>query len=258
MSAVSSDDSTPRLSLFSKFQLCISLLRPVTIVQAVGALVVGCLAIDARLPIPASILIPAVMSVYTSYGSGMAMNDCVDAPADQQHPQKQHRPIPSGQVTLREAWMFTTTVVVCSLVLAGCTSNVWFGLWTLHNLILMWMYAVGGWQKVFLLKNLLVGWLGMSPLVGATTLFMSSGQITAAAAPLLRLAAVGMGIGVAREILKDLEDTRVDRWAGKRTLPHVVGTHNSHRIAFGIVWACCAACWSPAYRSMSVSSPPVY
>ena len=70
---------------------------------------------------------------------------------------------------------------------------------------------------------------------------------------LWRLAMVGFPIQVAREILKDVEDVDVDRGnidggdgddigvPRKVTLPLVVGTRWSHRIAYALVGAVCGA-----------------
>ena len=130
----------------------------------------------------------------------------------------------------------------------------------------MTLYAFG-LQKVFLVKNIIVGWLGVSPLIGSSLLLMSAttGVNTAAAAgggttttlaftKLVKLAIIGFAVGIAREILKDMEDVDVDKMTGKVTLPIVVGSKVSHSIAYTFVAIACILCYTPGYRSLFTST----
>eukprot|EP00587_Corethron_hystrix_P012882 CAMPEP_0113301954 /NCGR_PEP_ID=MMETSP0010_2-20120614/2964_1 /TAXON_ID=216773 ORGANISM="Corethron hystrix, Strain 308" /NCGR_SAMPLE_ID=MMETSP0010_2 /ASSEMBLY_ACC=CAM_ASM_000155 /LENGTH=163 /DNA_ID=CAMNT_0000155655 /DNA_START=1093 /DNA_END=1584 /DNA_ORIENTATION=- /assembly_acc=CAM_ASM_000155 len=95
----------------------------------------------------------------------------------------------------------------------------------------MILYALGC-QKVFLLKNIICGLLAVSPLVGAS--FMTEASAAYKYQKLWSLAAVGFPMQLAREILKDIEDTDIDR-DRKMTLPMVMGDTASRKIAYGIV-----------------------
>jgi 4-hydroxybenzoate polyprenyltransferase len=232
----------------------LDLIRPYTLLQAVGALLVGSLALNSK-QLPS---LSVCLSVYLSYGAGMVVNDLADVRIDAMHLDKRYRAIPSGRISRSNASIFVATLAISSLFLAIVGSGRAYALWIASNLALMILYALG-LQKVFLLKNLIVGWLGVSPLVGAVILFKKN-HVSASVqtAPLLRLAAVGFAVGVAREILKDMEDVEVDQLAGKMTLPIVVGNTISHRISFFLVAAACVACLSPGYRAMFSLSPPLY
>jgi geranylgeranylglycerol-phosphate geranylgeranyltransferase len=253
------------------------LMRPFTLLQAVGALLVGCLAIRSS-TFPATTaktvgtthaithIILACISVYLSYGTGMVMNDCVDSTTDAMHEQKRHRPLASGRVSVREAWIFSAGLATASLIIARICSTS-FAIWTLSNLLIMLLYAFG-LQKLFLVKNMIVGWLGVSPLVGAQLLMFrlyndsffakTTNNAFWLNPELVPLAVVGFGVGMAREILKDLEDVDVDRVAGKQTLPHIVGNGPAHRLAFAMALACCVACWTFPFRVDIFRSHPIY
>lgn len=72
-------------------------------------------------------------------------------------------------------------------------------------------------------------------------------QDTVSYAPLVRLALIGFGVGVSREIVKDIEDVRSDKRTGKQTLPNTIGVKTSHRLAYGLSAMCSMACWTPSY-----------
>jgi 4-hydroxybenzoate polyprenyltransferase len=240
------------------------ILRPVTIVQAVGALVVGRLALS-----PKSIrtsLIPLILtslSVYLSYGSGMAMNDVVDARMDAMHADKYERPVASGRISQFQGWLYCFLLCTLSLGLAYSasslvalpTSSYTFSplvLWTFSNILVMLGYALG-LQKVFLLKNLLCGYLAISPLIGASIL---DGGVSSN--KLYLLAATGFPLQVAREILKDAEDVEVDR-GKKQTLPLLIGVETSRKLAYTLVFLDMAGMvLTPFYWNIFASKVPVY
>ena len=250
----------------------LGLIRPVTLIQAVGALIVGYLATissSASIALTTSSrselfsmgmkLVAASLSVYLSYGAGMAINDIVDSTTDAEHERKSERAIAAGRITRKNASYFTCALAAVSVIsplMAGC--GIPYTTWTVSNLLLVTLYATGI-QKVFLLKNIIVGWLGVSPLIGSSLLVMSTtavaaanpqGPTTTAFTKLLRLAIIGFAVGVAREILKDMEDIDIDRIAGKSTLPLVVGDKASHTIAYILVGIACMLCYTPGYRSI--------
>jgi len=76
------------------------MIRPATILQAVGALVVGRLAIISSGTVgPLRPLGWAAASVYLSYGAGMAINDVADGQLDALHETKRERPVASGRIS---------------------------------------------------------------------------------------------------------------------------------------------------------------
>ncbi|KAL3783112.1 hypothetical protein HJC23_012448 [Cyclotella cryptica] len=247
----------------------ISLLRPITTLQAVGGFLVGRLVILRHHRIPGDpptffrdvpSLVLASLSIYLSYGAGMAMNDCADASVDMQHNKKQHRSIASGRISTRDGWIFCFVLSCLSLIvakLATPSGGTRFLLWNTLNLVLMASYAFG-MQKLFLIKNFICGWLAVSPLVGASFLGATDVLDNAVIAELYQLAAIGFPLQVSREILKDIEDVDVDR-NEKQTLPLVIGEKLCQRIAYGLVALINVALTVlPHYWRMFASSPPVY
>ena len=280
--AISIDNEDTSKAVWQQY---FSMMRPITIIQAVGAFLVGTLVIllsqQQQLQTTESILmnqsstllqqiIMASTSIYCSYGAGMAMNDCADASVDSQHTTKQSRSIASEAISIKNGWIFCIVLSMISLVFASIanssTNSGYFGFvpWTALNLLLMAGYALG-MQKLFLVKNILCGFFAISPLVGASTLFGSSSMDTLLLGggsditmKLYQLAAIGFPFQVSREILKDIEDVDVDR-GEKQTLPLVVGEVTSKRIAYGLVGIVNGVMlFSPYYWNMFASIPPVY
>ncbi len=253
----------------SKIRDYFSTMRPITIVQAVGAFLVGRLVIlvqqsgslDFKSELPKLIL--ASFSIYLSYGAGMAMNDCADASVDLHHGIKQDRSIASGRISVKNGWIFCTVLSIISLALSKglglqcILGNDGFLAWNAVNLILMASYALG-MQKLFLVKNFLCGWLAVSPLVGASLLGGGRFMGSESSMKLLQLAALGFPLQVAREILKDIEDVDVDR-GQKQTLPLLIGERKSKMIAYGIVAIInFAMIFLPSYWKIFSSNPPAY
>jgi 4-hydroxybenzoate polyprenyltransferase len=136
----------------------VNLIRPFTLVQAIGAFVVGCLSINTNPTVQ------AMVSIYLSYAYGMVANDVVDSSVDAMHLDKKNRAIAAGRISTRKGWIFCAILALLSCITVA--SNPKFLLWTVSNLSIMLLYALG-LQKVFLVKNLTVGYLGISPLIGA-------------------------------------------------------------------------------------------
>jgi len=244
-------------------------IRPATCIQAIGALVVGYFAVIScsgtstspvqQLSNPQ--LLAASVSVYFSYGAGMVMNDLVDVDTDSMHGTKSSRAIASGRISKLAGWTYCGVLSIVSLVL-GWNVGSQYGMWTLSNLGIMLGYALFGLQKVLLVKNVLCGWLAISPLIGAALLATSGGIVgldsVATTSKLMRLAAVGFPMHLSREILKDIEDVGIDR-GNKSTLPLVVGERIAHRIAYGIV-GCVSSVMvlTPLYWGMFGSKYHIY
>ena len=273
-----------RSKLFSLSKDYLLLIRPVTLFQAVGAFTVGKLVMlmqsQQNVPIPYATTLKnyilASLSIYLSYGAGMAMNDIVDANSiDAYHPTKQFRPIPSGKISTKHAWTFVTVLSVASCVISMLLSSSitstpqpsnLFLIWTLSNLFIMFAYAKLGFQNILFLKNILVGYLSVSPLLGASIVtggFINQSEqqdlvgssLSFCTERLRYLTIVGLGLGTAREIIKDMEDMDVDAAAGKLTLPAVFGMRASHTIAYSMVAAVCFIISSSSFIKLFAQKP---
>lgn len=273
--STSIDEPEPNKPL-STFLDYLKAIRPTTCLQAIGALVIGYLALISghSNTIPSSPLqqlgnphlLAASTSVYLSYSAGMLMHDVVDVYTDSLHVTKSDRAIASGRISAKAGWTYCAALSIASLIL-GWYIGPQYGIWTLSNLGIMLGYALGGLQRVFLVKNVLCGWLAISPLIGAAILatsacssgtIMASGDSITSSSKLIRLAAVGFPMHLAREIVKDIEDMAIDR-GNKSTLPLVVGKRIAHRIAYGIVGCVCSVMvFTPLYWGMFASRYHIY
>ena len=199
----------------------------------------------------------AALVVYVSYGIGMAANDCADATldgsSDDSTSSKKDRPIASGRISVQQGWTFV------ALLTASCIGTCFFLLdapsftvWIASNIFFMLAYA-GGLQNILLIKNILVGWLCVSPLWGAPTLDSAS-RITMDSTARHLLAGAGFALGVIREIFKDIEDVELDRGT-KFTLPLWIGDKNCQRLCFLALGSLFAFLQSPVFRRLFALSP---
>ena len=264
-----SPDADNHESIDKIYQICleyVNVLRPITIIQAVGALLVGYLAILSNNHTKYGLIKPiraiaASLSVYLSYGCGMLMNDLVDIESDSLHDDKKDRAIASGRISKRAGWMYSGILVAISLMLGRIFVGYSFTWWLAGNIGIMLFYALG-LQKIFLLKNILCGWLAISPLLGASLMAVQHPSgikiATAECSKLIRLAAVGFPMQVSREILKDIEDVEVDL-GKKTTLPNVIGSQASHTVAYTIVGMnTCSIIFTPTYWKLFASWIPIF
>ncbi len=221
--------TTRENSFEQKAKSYIQMMRPITIIQAVGAFLVGRLviltssssAISKKLIQEVPNILTASISIYLSYGAGMAMNDCADVGIDSMHHEKQYRSVASDDVSMVKASLFCVVLSILSLIFSfgaiswkGCIG---FPVWSLFNLTIMGLYALG-LQRIFIVKNLICGYLAIAPLIGASLLGGGTNLGGDVAGKLYKLAFIGFPLQVAREILKDIEDVQVDEGT-KMTLP---------------------------------------
>ena len=203
----------------------------------------------------------------------MAMNDCADASIDSRHGEKRERSIASNRVSVENGRNFCIILSVVSMAFAyfaqrtsgrnahGKLFMERFGFvgWTFSNLVIMAGYALG-MQRLLLVKNLVCGWLAVSPLVGACLLGTRETWASQVAftRKLYWLGAIGFPLQVSREVLKDIEDMDVDR-GEKQTIPLLIGVSKAKRIAYSIVAIVNGAMlFLPYYWRMFASNPPVY
>lgn len=196
------------------------------------------------------------------------MNDIADRNIDAMHVNKQDRSVASNTISKKDACVFCAMLAVISIAFAYFAGrqidgpsvhgyNNFVG-WTVLNFALMTMYALGA-QRLFLIKNVLCGMLAISPLIGAAALTSARCDLRKdVTKKLYHLAAVGFPLQVSREILKDCEDTEIDRGV-KRTLPLAVGETRAKRTAYALAFLANAAIvLSPNYWKMFASRPPAF
>lgn len=192
------------------------------------------------LPLPiASLLITAGTYI---------MNDLVDADLDRANGKK--RPIPSGRVSKRQAWMFVVLAFAAAVLLATITFS------PISMIIVTLMLAIGitySSPKIALMKRFVIKTVSIAifyilcALLGMTSAYnleiaMESPVLVAGV--LLTLALMVF----ISSTLNDMGDVDGDRAAGRRTIPIVIGKENTINLTMvlaasvlALTWAFCGA-----------------
>jgi geranylgeranylglycerol-phosphate geranylgeranyltransferase len=196
--------------------------------------------VQMTLPLPvASLLITAGTYI---------MNDLVDADLDRANGKK--RPIPSGLVSKRQAWMFVALAFGAAVLLATITFS------PISMIIVTLMLAIGitysspkiALMKRFVIKTvsiavfyILCAFLGIT---SAYNLDLAMESPVLVAGVLLTLALMVF----ISSTLNDMGDVDGDRAAGRRTIPIVIGKENTIKLAIvlaasvlALTWAFCGA-----------------
>jgi geranylgeranylglycerol-phosphate geranylgeranyltransferase len=162
--------------------------------------------------------------------ASMVINDWYDIDADQMNHPK--RPLPSGTVTAREAFVFFLVLMSSAFALS------WFQLPQMLNYILTDMVMITFYTPVFkkipLVKNAVCAW------VVASSLWIS-GQVTgiplSTGSQVLMKASMSLlfSFSLYTEIMLDMADREGDQQQGIRTLPVMFGNRGSLLAAFAFL-----------------------
>jgi len=173
---------------------------------------------------PASTLGWILLAMVGARTAAMAFNRIVDARYDSENPRTRGRAIPSGTVTIRQAWILTAGAALAFFVAA----------WQLNRLCMLLspiaLVAVTtySWTKHFTTWThvALGAAIGIAP-VGAWLAVMGRFGLL----PILLWAVVTLWIG-GFDIIYALQDMEVDRRLGLHSLPVRVGAATALRISF--------------------------
>lgn len=196
----------------------LSILRPVNSVMAGCAVLVGeMIALKGTLAYTETILGFCVAT--TMMASTMALNDAADLPIDRIN--APYRPLPSGALSIRQAYMLSATLASVAL-LGSVPLNFPLGLGVATlALVLMIYYNFKGKRKGFY-GNLIVSF-------EVALLFLYGGVIVANIRPILLVFfAIAFLANLGREIVKGIVDLEGDARSGVRT---VAVTHGPRRAA---------------------------
>jgi len=197
----------------------LQIVRPINSLVAGIAVLLGVLVAGVEITPPLFLLVGAVFCIT---GAGNAINDYCDREIDAIN--RPERPIPSGTVSIRGAFVYSVVLFLAGLVCAALVNLFCFGLACLNALLLV-AYAAR-LKGVPLAGNLVVSYL-------AGSIFLFGGAAAGLDGLIVNLPLAGIVFlpMAAREILKDVEDIEGDREGGARTLPMVTGVLTSCRIA---------------------------
>ena len=195
------------------------IVRPVNALVAGIAVLLGVLVAGVEVT---PLLFLLVVAVFCITGAGNAINDYCDREIDGIN--RPERPIPSGVVSIRGAFVYSVVLFLAGIVCAAQVNVFCFGFACLNTLLLV-LYAAR-LKGVPLAGNLVVSYL-------AGSIFLFGGAAAGMEGIIVNLPLAGIVFlpMTAREILKDAEDIEGDREGGARTLPMVTGVLTSCRVA---------------------------
>lgn len=174
------------------------------------------------------ILLP-VITLLISTGMYI-LNDLVDADLDRANGKK--RPIPSGQVSKKQAWIFIVSTNGLAIVFSAFTYN------SASMLIVISMMAIGimySAPRIALMNRFVVKTLSISifyALCALVGIVSSHGMALAfenPAVPIYSMVLLGIMIFIS-SVLNDLGDIDGDRAAKRRTIPVVIGAKKTMKL----------------------------
>lgn len=204
------------------------LTRPVDILLFLGAAGVGGVLVGGPAVGDALGALLLAMASATLVGAGSnVVNDIYDVEIDRVN--SPERPLASGAVTPRAAWVFWALLSAGGVILGLLVSPL-HGAISAASVVLLWAYSR------MLKGTVLLGNVAVGAVISLGVLF---GGLAVGPPTLALWAGVALGgaLVFAREIVKDVHDVEGDRAGGVRTLPLAWG----ERRATGLAVACLAA-----------------
>jgi len=198
----------------------LSITRPPNGVLMIVAVMVGYYVQSARLPnLTESFL--ASVTAYSLTSSSMILNDIVDRHIDAVS--NPDRPIPSGRISVREAW-----VMAAFLGVVGLASAALQGAYTM--IIAIGFYTLATLYNVYLKRRGLVGNMAVSASIAAPYIYgavLAEGSVglTVSVFALMSFLA-----GLGREIVKGIPDVEGDATKGIRTIAVTKGVKAAARV----------------------------
>ncbi len=161
--------------------------------------------------------------VFLITGAGNSINDYFDVEIDRIN--KPERPIPSGNIGLKNALYFSLALFAIGTLLATSINLICGSIALINSLLLI--YYASSLKRTALLGNISVGYLTGSTFLFGGAAFFEKGGINGIFV-LFLLATLAT---IAREIVKDIEDIEGDSKDGARTLPIIIGAKKAAYLA---------------------------
>jgi geranylgeranylglycerol-phosphate geranylgeranyltransferase len=216
-----------------KFPGIIRITRPANAMVAGLAAVLGYF-IASGTVIPGVLLLLAIVFLVTAGGN--TINDYVDAGIDRVN--RPGRPIPSGEVSLRQAWYEAVLLFVAGIMLSVFTNPLCLAIAVFNSLLLV-SYAYYLKRTTFL-GNAVVAYLSASIFLFGGAYLGPEGALTVVPISVITFFAM-----ISRELLKTAEDVEGDAKAGARTVPVRCGIRVTVLISFAAAVLAVAASLYP-------------
>ncbi|MFI5236811.1 MAG: geranylgeranylglycerol-phosphate geranylgeranyltransferase [Ignavibacteriales bacterium] len=206
--------------MIEKLTAAIKIIRPLNFcIIIISVFVASAVASPEKFPVINIIL--AAISAGLTASAGNIINDIFDIQIDKVN--QPNRPLPSGSITIREAYSLFFICIVLSVGLALFVNAIVLLIVLLSHLILF-LYSK-------YLKGIpLVGNLAVAFLTGLVFIF--GGVVVENPAASIIPALFAFLINLIREFVKDMEDVEGDSIAGLNTFPVRFGSKNSKTLIF--------------------------
>jgi len=172
----------------------------------------------------------AITATFLITGGGNVINDYFDVEIDKIN--KPERPIPSRRVSRSDAFMFSIVLFLLGVGLSKQINNYCLIIAGINTGLLIF-YAAHS-KRIAFLSNIIVGYLVASVFLFGILSVLSDGTGSVLGAELEIVAlitACAFFITVSREIIKDIEDMKGDRYNYSSTLPLKIGKERAKRVA---------------------------
>ena len=162
------------------------------------------------------------------------LNDILDIELDRVNRKK--RPLPSGQVTKTQGWIFIAWTNVAAVLLSIVTGNLISMVLVIPMLAIGLMYSAPriALDDRFVVKTLVIAiYYVLCAALGFTSVY---GIDLAISNPLIPIFAAGIlgGMRFISSVLNDIGDVDGDKAAGRQTIPIVIGRANTIKMEIGI------------------------
>ncbi len=166
-------------------------------------------------------------SVFMVSASILVMNDCIDLESDKIN--APHRPIPSGMISIRQAWLYALI-----LMISGLCFSLSLGIYPL--IIALCLVINGFLYNRYFKSSGLPGNLMVSSSVGATFIYGAASVGTPWNIMAAYFAVLVALIDLGEEISADAMDIEGDKLIRSRSVAIVHGTKRALKLSLSIFW----------------------
>jgi len=199
----------------------IRIIRPANAMVAGLAAVLGYF-IASGTVVPGALLLLAIVFLVTAGGN--TINDYVDAGIDRVN--RPGRPIPSGEVSPRQAWYEASLLFAAGIILTFFTNPLCLAIAVFNSLLLVF-YAYRLKRTTFL-GNAAVAYLSASIFLFGGAYLGPEGALKVVPISVITFCAM-----ISRELLKAAEDVQGDAGVGARTVPVRFGIQTTVLLSLG-------------------------
>ncbi len=198
------------------------LIRPVNSIMAAIAVFVGAVIVAGTFAAYMTPVHLAIIATFIITGAGMIINDYCDRNIDFLN--KRHRPIPSGRVTPKGAFVLALTLFAAGIYISYFI-NFYCFLIALVNSVFLIIYSYN------LKKVIALGHVFVSYLVASSFLFGGFATGLDGLVPVTIVSLIAFFSNFSREIIKTIEDMKGDRLGKVKSLPIVLGEKSARKVA---------------------------